>query len=40
MKTLEKLLMELVSRRFYGEVLIKFEKGEVVIIKETRTIKP
>lgn len=25
--------------RFYGELLIKFENGQVVIIKKTETIK-
>lgn len=40
MKTLEKLLKRLVGEEFYGELLIKFEKGKVVIMKETRTHKP
>lgn len=33
------ILRELVTSKFYGEVLIKFEKGEVTILRKTENIK-
>jgi len=34
-----KLLYNLVKTCFYGEVLIKFENGDIVICKRTESIK-
>jgi hypothetical protein len=33
------LLNNLVTKKFYGELLIKFESGHIVIYKLTETIK-
>lgn len=39
MDALIKLLKELVEKKFFGEVVIKFESGRIVIIKKTESIK-
>jgi ribosomal protein L1 len=36
---LVQLLKELMDRKFYGSVEIKFESGNVVIIRKTESIK-
>jgi len=33
------LLEELVQRSFYGEVLIKFEAGQITVCRKTESIK-
>ena len=38
--TIEKLLKELEHQRFYGAVELKFESGNVVLIRKTENIKP
>lgn len=40
MNKLTELLKEAESSRFFGEVLVKFEAGKVVIIKKTESIRP
>lgn len=32
-------IKELVSKRFYGEVLIKLEAGKIVLVRETKNRK-
>jgi len=39
MTELIKLLKQLADLRFFGELLIKFEAGKVVIVKKTENIK-
>lgn len=34
------MLRQLVARRFYGSVEIKFESGHVTVIRKTESIKP
>ncbi len=34
-----KMLQELIQSKFYGELLIKLEAGNVVIMKKTESIK-
>ena len=34
------LLNQLQSERFYGAVTLKFEAGQIVIIKKEQTLKP
>ena len=36
----ELALSEMESDKLYGEVVVKFEGGKVVLIKRTETIKP
>lgn len=36
---LVKLIKELMDRKFFGELLIKFESGKVVVCKKTESIK-
>lgn len=38
-QTLNDLIGELIANRFYGEVLVKFEAGHIVVCKKTETIK-
>ena len=40
MNKLIALLNEYENKKVYGEVLIKFEAGKVVIIKKTESVKP
>ena len=40
MSKLLDLLREIETDKLFGEVLIKFEAGKVVIIKKTESIKP
>jgi len=35
-----KILKELEENKFYGELLLKYESGKVVLIKKTESIKP
>jgi len=37
--TLEALIDTLKESEFYGDVLIKFEHGKVVIVKKTESLK-
>ncbi len=39
LKRLIELLEQLVNNKFYGELLIKFESGNIVICKKTESIK-
>ena len=34
-----KMIQELIEGKFFGELLIKFESGNVVILKKTESIK-
>ena len=34
-----KMIKELIESKFYGELLIKLEAGNVVILKKTESIK-
>lgn len=34
------LIKELISACFYGELVIKFEHGKIVLIKKVENIKP
>ncbi len=34
-----KMIQELIESKFYGELLIKIEAGNVVILKKTESIK-
>jgi len=36
---LNEMLQDLVADHFYGEVLIKFENGRIVVVKKTESIK-
>ena len=38
--TAESVLREFEHNRLYGEVVVKYEAGRVVIIKRTESIKP
>ena len=40
MNELIQLLRQLEAARFYGSVEIKFEAGQVTVIKKTESIKP
>ncbi len=40
MNDLLKLLRQLEVSRFFGSVEVKFEAGQVVVVKKTETIKP
>lgn len=40
MRNLIKLLNALITDRFYGEVVIKFEAGQIVCVRETKTHDP
>ena len=33
------LVRAIMDRRFYGEVLVKFEAGRIVIVKQTESVK-
>jgi len=35
-----KLVERLISERFYGDLILAFQDGEVVLIRENKTIKP
>lgn len=39
LKTLLNLLKELVTNKFYGEVVIKLESGKIVLVRKTENIK-
>ena len=39
MEKLFDLIKKLIYNKFYGELVIKFESGNVVIIKKTESIK-
>lgn len=39
LEKLVKLLKDLMDKKFYGSVEIKFEAGNVVIIRKTESIK-
>jgi hypothetical protein len=36
----EQLLLQMQCDKLYGEVVVKFESGRVVLLKKTETIKP
>lgn len=38
-KKVEEHIAELRNKKFYGEILVKFENGKVVIVKETASKK-
>lgn len=40
MNDLLKLLRQLESARFFGSVEVKFEAGQITVIKKTESIKP
>ena len=40
METLIKLLGSLAAKQFYGELVVKFEAGQIVCVKETKTHDP
>lgn len=39
MKRLIELIWTLIQTQFYGELLIKFENGKIVLVKKTESIK-
>jgi hypothetical protein len=39
MDNLIKLIKELIERKFYGSLEIKFENGKVIIVRRTENIK-
>lgn len=39
MKKLFDLIRELTDNRFYGELVIKFEAGKIIVCKKTESIK-
>jgi len=39
MKKLIELIRDLTDNRFYGELVIRFEAGKIVICKKTESIK-
>lgn len=39
MNKLINLIKELITKKFYGSLLIKFESGKIVYIKKEQTIK-
>jgi len=34
------LIKDLIAKCFYGELVIKFEHGKIVLIRKTENIKP
>lgn len=40
MNDLLKLLRQLEAMRFYGSLEVKFEAGQITVIKKTESIKP
>jgi hypothetical protein len=40
MEQLFALIRRLASERFYGSLTLKFESGQVVVLKKEETIKP
>jgi hypothetical protein len=40
MQRVIELIRELVANRFWGELVVKFEGGKVVLVKKTENIKP
>lgn len=40
MESIRKILDELEQRRFYGTLEIKYERGHIVLMRKTETIKP
>jgi hypothetical protein len=39
MEKLFQLIKELITKKFYGEVVIKFEAGKIVCCKKTESVK-
>lgn len=39
MKKLFEVIRDLTDNRFYGELLIKFEAGKIVVCKKTESLK-
>lgn len=39
MKKLIEIIKELIERKFYGELTIKFEAGRIVLVKKIENIK-
>lgn len=39
MAKLTALLSEIIKRQFYGEIVLKFEAGKIVICRQTENIK-
>lgn len=39
MKTLIKFIQDLIEKRFYGQLVIKFEAGEITHCQKTESIK-
>jgi hypothetical protein len=39
MDKLISIIKELIVKKFYGELLIKFENGNIVILRKTESIK-
>ena len=33
------LVRDMMGRKFYGEVLVKFESGKIVVVKATESLK-
>ena len=40
MQTVINVLHDLESHRFYGSVELKYEAGQIVLLRKTETIKP
>ena len=40
MKWLVKIITDLIARKFYGELVIKFESGKVVKAYKTESLQP
>ncbi len=39
MKKIFELIRELRENKFYGELLVKFEAGKIIVCKKTETLK-
>jgi hypothetical protein len=39
MEELFTLIKELISKKFYGELLIRFEAGKIMLLRKTESIK-
>lgn len=39
LKDVMRIFADLIANRFYGELVVKFESGKIVLIRETRNLK-
>ena len=40
MEKLIAIIKDLINKAFYGELVVKFEAGKVVLVRKTENIKP